>query len=143
LPSRPRRAYRTEPLTCPDRLHHLSRAPSLPRFFEEGYCANYQFVEAFMRWVLAWPGWARGKHLAQWCAKSITTAISQIGTSNNHKRPLPRCRQRRMSSPQIAFSRRKTAQIGKTPIAQTNGSPVTGIIPFSSGILQPREANQT
>ena len=103
-------------------------------------------------WVLrseiTHPSFARMGHpatyLAQWCAKSITTAIIQIGTTNNHRRPLLHCRQRRISRPQIAFSRRNTAQIGKTPIAQTNGSPVMEWNPIarSCGFTQACEAHQ-
>jgi hypothetical protein len=49
-----------------------------------------------------------------------------------------------MSIPQVAFNRRNTAQIGKTPLAQTYGSPVMEWIPIarSCGMTQACEAHQ-
>src|ERR1700722_14666687 len=79
LPSRPRRAYRTEPLPCPDRLHPLSRAPSLCRFFEEGYCANYQFVEAIYGMGFSFAGMGHSLPLvahAEMCVSDLASRSS-------------------------------------------------------------------
>ncbi|MFZ1931361.1 MAG: hypothetical protein WAU50_19635, partial [Candidatus Sulfotelmatobacter sp.] len=81
----------------------------------------------------------------QWCAKSSTTAASQIGIDNSQKIPLcHRFRARaRMSAPQTTFTTKKIAKIGITDRAQTNGSPVSECNPLSCGIAQLREARHT
>lgn len=48
-----------------------------------------------------------------------------------------------MTAPQARFINEKIATIGKMPANQTNGSPVTGTTPCSSGIRQPCDAAAT
>lgn len=54
----------------------------------------------------------------------------------NQKRALRQCLRAAISAPQIKFSNRNVAQIGTTPSAQTNGSPVVEFNPRSWGETQ-------
>lgn len=79
----------------------------------------------------------------QWCAKSIANATSQISTVNSQTRPPLHRRRLRMSNPQVEFSKRKTAKIGRAASAQIKGSAVVEFSPRSCGISQLSEARRT